>query len=370
MMTEKQHLGDTPPPVPADTRVPDSSRASGRFLYGLRRKFLQTLIRPEPTSPLPPADLVRKILVVQQERLGDLILAEPALRGLRIKYSHAERVLFAPVYAADLFAGSGWGACVDVSQWERLAGEADTFDLVIDLTGRLEIEWARRLKRAGFRNRIGFDRGGRGVFHTHPVPYPEIDVPTREMYLRITGLLDALPVDAVPRLPRGADRMKRGRDAWKGKGVKQPVVFMPGAHYPAQRWPLEKFHGVGKILLREGLDVAVICGPGEEGIGGALAHALNVPVVAAPPMRVFMDLLATASVAVCNNTGPLHLACALQVPTVSTMGPTVPWRWWPESDKECIVFRGGSNEVHGNLEQIDPDEVALAVLHLLENWRT
>ena len=236
----------------------------------------------------------------------------------------------------------------------------------MDFTGRVELKVARTLAKSGIPCRVGFNRGGRGVYHTVPLPFPDITVPMREVNLRLAQALGGDVKDTVPNLPTGTDRERRGLDAWASMKLKDPVALMPGAFYTAQRWPVSRFTEVGGALLRQNIDVAVICGPGEEELGERLSDSLDCPLVAAPSMTLLMDLLATSRAVVCNNTGTLHLAAALDVPTVSTMGPTVPWRFWPASHSESVVFRGGSNGPQGDLLRIDPLEVSTAVLHLLD----
>jgi ADP-heptose:LPS heptosyltransferase len=50
--------------------------------------------------------------------------------------------------------------------------------------------------------------------------------------------------------------------------------------------------------------------------------------------------LGDGKVFVGNNTGPLHLACALGTATVSVIGPTVPYRWWPLGKNHQVVNLG------------------------------
>jgi ADP-heptose:LPS heptosyltransferase len=69
---------------------------------------------------------------------------------------------------------------------------------------------------------------------------------------------------------------------------------MPGAHSPAQRWLLAGFAAVGRSLRQHRIDVAVICGAEEEGLGAALAQEIEVPLIAGPDMLSLMDLLATS----------------------------------------------------------------------------
>ncbi|MFH0882269.1 MAG: glycosyltransferase family 9 protein [bacterium] len=335
--------------------------------YALYGTWLK-ITHPSPPAPMiPAADQVKRLVAVQLERLGDLVLIEPALRALRLHYPKAQRVLIAPPGAGDLYAGTGWGEILAPQALEILRKtEEEPFDLAIDLTGRVEYRIAKTLAYSGISHRIGYNRAGRGIYHTIPLPWPEISLPMRRVYLALAQALGSTMSDSIPRLPRGDDRLQRGRDLWRDHRLNAPVVLLPGAHQSQQRWALGNFAAVGRALRKQGVEVAVVCGPDEEGFAGALAQEIEVPLVSGPTMSELMDLLATSQVAVCNNTGPMHLAAALGVPTISTMGPTIPWRWWPVSDAPTIVFRSGSQGPIADMRLIDPLEVAAAVLHLLD----
>ncbi len=361
------HFGDTLPRAPMRTRQPNAVRTLPIIAYAVYGAWLKTT-HPSPPAPMiPAADQVKRLLAVQLERLGDLVLIEPALRALRLLFPGAERVLIAPPAAKDLYAGTGWGEILPPDELEKLGKDRESsFDLAVDLTGRVEYRIARTLARSGIEHRIGYDRAGRGVYHTLPLLWPDISLPMRSVYLALAQALGSTMNDSVPRLPRGDDRLQRGRALWREHRIDSPVVLLPGAYQPQQRWALDNFAVAGRTLLKQGVETAVVCGPGEEGFAGALAQEIEVPLVSGPSMIELMDLLATSRVAVCNNTGPLHLAAALGVATISTMGPTIPWRWWPVSDAPAIVFRAGSQGAVADMKLIDPLEVAAAVLHLLE----
>lgn len=359
-------FGDSPPPPPDDKKQPLATRIPGRIVYGARAAWLRMthLRRPAPVVPAP--DQVRRLVAVQLEHMGDLILAEPTLRALRMHYPNAERVLIARDFARDLFAGSGWGEVWPERALTRLREEPGAFDVAVDLTGRVETRIARTLKKAQIPVRVGHDRGGRGVYHTIPRRWPGVHVPMRELYARLASSLGADVRDTLPRLPRDEARLERGWEAWSRLRIKDPVVLMPGAATQPQRWLVEKFAQVARSLKQAGAQVAVITGPGEDALGERIMEDAGVSFIQRPPVSELMDLLATSRVVLCNNTGPLHLAAALGVPTVSTMGPAVPWRWWPVSTAPTIVFRGGTWGPRGDLNAIDPLEVSAAVLHLLE----
>ena len=77
----------------------------------------------------------------------------------------------------------------------------------------------------------------------------------------------------------------------------------------------------------------------------------------------------------CNNSGPLHLAAALGVPTVSMMGPTDPVLWWPNGDDQIVIRKDagcgpcslGRCGPHKCMDLITVEEVFEKVRDLLES---
>jgi heptosyltransferase-2 len=66
-------------------------------------------------------------------------------------------------------------------------------------------------------------------------------------------------------------------------------------------------------------------------------HTPDVITIAGPPLRQFAALLEKCSIFLCNDSGPMHIAAALKVPTVAIFGPTDHVRWRPRSEKASIV---------------------------------
>ena len=86
-------------------------------------------------------------------------------------------------------------------------------------------------------------------------------------------------------------------------------------------------------------------------------------------LREFISVVSHCNLFLCNNSGPLHIATALNIPTVSTMGPTIPFHWWPRSDNhivlrkdmDCSPCKKGICETHECMELITTDDFLTAV---------
>ena len=103
------------------------------------------------------------------------------------------------------------------------------------------------------------------------------------------------------------------------------AVLHPGHGGGRQEWSPEAYAAVGDGLARRGLQVAITGSPAERARAEHLARAMGEPAIqlaGAASLRVLMGVLARASLFVSVSTGPMHLAGAMRVPTVTLFGPT------------------------------------------------
>jgi ADP-heptose:LPS heptosyltransferase len=184
------------------------------------------------------------------------------------------------------------------------------------------------------------------------------------------------PTYTVPdRDDREAESRLRHAGAWPGR---VRIAVHPGGTYPTQRWPLERFAEAARALAsrRDG-QVVVLCGPGEQAQATLLGELLGDVAVVATPGSVgdLAAALGRCDLLLANNSGPLHLAAAIGLPTVSTMGPTDPVRFWPwgrsqsvlrRDDLPCSPCTRGRCRSHECLRKIAAEEMVRAAESLLE----
>ncbi len=114
-----------------------------------------------------------------------------------------------------------------------------------------------------------------------------------------------------------------------------------GAEYgPAKRWPAAHFAELGKLLRAEGYQVWLV-GSAKDAEAGAEAARLSMgaclDLCGKTSLNEAVDLLASASVAVCNDSGLMHVAAALGKPLVALYGSSSPGFTPPLSHKACIL---------------------------------
>jgi heptosyltransferase I len=151
-----------------------------------------------------------------------------------------------------------------------------------------------------------------------------------------------LPVPRVE-LPQDveAERQIKQRLAEAGGGAF--AILNPGAGWGAKRWPAERYGRVARALAEDGVRAILNYGPGEEDL---VREAEAASQGAAKPMKCSISeliaLTRQARLFIGGDTGPLHLAAALQVPVVAIFGPTNPARngpYGPSNSAGNIVLR-------------------------------
>jgi ADP-heptose:LPS heptosyltransferase len=139
---------------------------------------------------------------------------------------------------------------------------------------------------------------------------------------------------------------------------RQGVVIHPGSGAERKNWPIERFMDLCGKLKAQGRLVRLVIGEVEkEKWGDATCQRLGeVAEMVSPATLVELaEVLANATQAVTNDSGPAHLAAVLGTPTLSLFGPTSdPVRWAPLGPHVEILAAG-------SLEAIQVHEVLARV---------
>jgi len=188
----------------------------------------------------------------------------------------------------------------------------------------------------GARRAVGFDRGDARVFLNEPVPQPALPLHETQIQLCLLKHLVAGRIDVVsaakPECHLTDAERAEGKALWTSWGLDAGSVALFVGARAEKRWPLESFLVLAGRLCAAGRRCVLFGGPAEK----ALVEGLGLPAGAllAPslPLRRFAAVLAQARAVVTADTGPMHLAVALGVPTVelflgSASWSSEPWRY-------------------------------------------
>jgi heptosyltransferase II len=139
----------------------------------------------------------------------------------------------------------------------------------------------------------------------------------------------SLPTEwPVPQLKVPTGEAERWRQV-NGLGGGPAIALAPGSVGVAKRWTY--YPEAARLLVEKGFDVWVVGGPGEKTQAQEIAAAggRRVRDLTSNDLRNGILAMATANVAISNDSGLMHIAAALGTPTMGIFGPTSPYLWAP-----------------------------------------
>ena len=150
-------------------------------------------------------------------------------------------------------------------------------------------------------------------------------------------------------------------------GIQNFVILNPGAGWGAKQWPPERYGEVARLLAARGLFPVINCGPGEEGLASAAESASSGSAVALSlPISELVALTRRARLFVGGDTGPMHLAAALNVPVVALFGPTDPARNGPYATQSIVLRDAASRTSLSHRHEPDPGLLAISVEQVVQ----
>jgi heptosyltransferase-2 len=262
-----------------------------------------------------------EILIVAPNWLGDAIMALPAIRDVRRHFANdtltiAARGSVAPIFRA--VHGIDRIAVLDRGpEFAQLKG-----DIGILLPNSFRSAWL--LRRAGVKERWGYRSDFRRMLLTKGIARPRRKVSFPEYYSNLvrafdvpTGPLTAR-LDPSPSTVAAARRLLEDR-GWTGD---RPLVgIAPGAAFGhAKRWLPARFAELSRTIAGDSGAQCVILGRTED--RDAVADISGIDLVGQTDLTMLMGIVAHCRALIANDSGALHLAAALGVPTVGLYGPT------------------------------------------------
>jgi heptosyltransferase-2 len=298
-----------------------------------------------------------RVLVREVNWLGDLVISLPALRAVRRRFATSHLAVLVRTELAGFFDGCEWideviafrrgaGIAGIANQW-RIVGEIRRFDLAILFPNSFSSALWTALARVP--RRIGYATDARGPLLTDRVR-PDADALTGHQanyWLRMvkqTIGADGDPADcAITAAPENRERIAAMLAARRKNPAAKLVAIAPAAAYgPAKEWPAEHYAALIDLMAARGIESVLIGAPAErERCERITASANGAPIVAAGETGVgeLITLLSLCDAFVGNDSGAMHLAGALGIPTVAIFGSTNPLRTGPMGPRVRVLWR-------------------------------
>ena len=293
-----------------------------------------------------------KILVVAPSWIGDTILAQPFFALLKRKHPAARIEVLAADWSAPLLArmaevdavinnpfGHGeFNFFARRTLGRRLAGADHSTAYV------LPNSWKSALVPffAGIPCRIGYQGEARYLLLNERHRLDTIRHP--QLVQRYAALAGPLPaVLPSPHLSSTMEQQQAARRALDLPPDVVPIIFCPGAEYgPAKRWPARHFAALARLIATPRHPVWLIGSDKDTAVGDEIAAASTgaaLNLCGRSTLEQAIDLIASASCVVSNDSGLMHVAAALGRPLVALYGSSSPAYTPPLSASATIVSR-------------------------------
>ena len=308
-------------------------------------KILDALLGRLMAATLPASGVTvavtepRRVIVIRPGGIGDAVLLAPALAAIRKRYPAADITVLAERRNAAIF-----GLCPAVDQVllydqprELLTAIRGRFDVVIDTE-----QWHRLsavvARLAASPVKIGYGTNERARLLTHPVAYSHDDYEALSFFnlLKPLGITapDSVPVPFL--FPANDDR-HRATELLAPMAGREYVVIFPGASIPERRWGAGRFAELARCLEREGRAVVMVGGREDAVDGELIAGATGLNLAGRTSLPGTAAVIEGAALLVSGDSGVLHIAAGLGVPTVSLFGPGRQNKWGPRGSGHLVI---------------------------------
>jgi heptosyltransferase-2 len=299
----------------------------------------------------------QRVLVVQPNWIGDAVMATPTLRAIRELYPSAQISYLLRRYVKPMYTGMPWAdklITYRTGKTKAKAGKGQFFDLAARLRPRKfdlaillpnSFKAALVCKMAGIDRIIGYERDGRGFLLSDKLlPVKDrgkyLPTPIVKYYLGLAHYLGSthrslkLELFVTESEKREAEevltRAGLGPDTHRpaAGGLAPLVMINPGAQYGAAKcWLPEYFAMLADRFIDElGATVLISGAPRErpivDAINRQMKHAAIDLARAGCTLGSLKEIVRRCDLMVTNDTGPRHIAAAMDVPVVTVFGPT------------------------------------------------
>lgn len=327
----------------------------------------------------------KKILVIKLRAIGDVLLSTPVLENLRARYPDAVIDVLTERFASDVVCENPFINSVIAFDRKRESSfsllqrvRTAHYSLVLDLFCNPRTAFITFT--SGARVRVGFPFRFRGYAYTVKV------VPRGGDVHNVHFNLDALRAISIPvmtdrpifRLSFGA--LQFADDWYRTLPVQKKMLIgvNAGGGWISKRWGVKQFAAFADMTA-ERLDAVIVVfwGPGEEHDAQELANSMKHNSFLMPKTTLQQSAACTQRCAyfVSNDSGPMHIAAALGVPTLGIFGPTNPnlqgpfghQHVWVRNEKLACLGCNVTTCAIGNMcmSELTPDTVYQAFEQLI-----
>ncbi|MBI5379174.1 MAG: glycosyltransferase family 9 protein [Nitrospirae bacterium] len=324
------------------------------LLTGLQLIFRAvTRLRPEVAAPFNP-EAIRRILLFNTTAIGDTLLSTPAIRAVRKGFPRAYIVALASPSAREVLLHNPF-----LDEILLHPGRVN-FPYVFRLPGLLRALRSRRFGLAiifhandpdaaplaylsGAPYRMGWRESRLSFLFTHPVPSRRSGVHAVDLRLRNLEELGIASQGRDLEIFLQPEEEERGRLMARRLGLEgRPFIAVhPFGNKQNRWWPEPHVTVLARRLIDVyGVQVLVVGGPKEAAIANRMVDQAKVKSLAGrSTIRETAALLKRCVLMISTDSGPMHLAQALDLPTLALYGPSDPVLTGPTRPHSLVIAK-------------------------------
>lgn len=305
---------------------------------------------------------LKRILIVRTDRIGDVVLSTPVITAARSAFPDAYIAIIVSPQTEEIVRGNPYLNEVivydkkmkhrSILQTLRFAIwlKGKRFDLALILHSTNRVNLISFL--AAIPKRVGYARGKLDFLLTDKLEYTKRlgEKHESEYSLDLLRSLGIEPESSPLVMPvkkeceKDIDRLLREAGLKEGKKF---IALHPGASCISKMWPRENFARTADILIEKfDVQVALVSSPEQVRIGEGLRNLMkNKPLFLCgrTSLGQLAALLKKALLFISNDSGPVHIACAVGIPVISIFGRNEkglsPTRWRPLDSKSVVLHK-------------------------------
>ncbi len=341
---------------------------------------------------------IEKILILRFSSLGDVILTTPVIGALKTKFPQSKiffltKAQYADVLSADprifsLIEFDPISRHKGVSGFLKLIKELRTndFDLLVDLHANLRSFFVRHMIKSKIKLKYS-KRWLSRFLMVHFKFFKTKSIHTVDSYLKVLKNIQIYAPERNPLIFLRQDDVEFSNHFLLEQEVEKDDIVVgmhPGARWKTKRWDEWKFEQVCRSLINRYNYKIMLLGDIEDKklIEEIKKDLPDIKLIKAVdlPLGKFMSLIKRCDCLITNDSGPMHIASALQVPVVVIFGPTHPKLGFaplgPENVVICADVKCSPCSLHGEkrckkksrecMDLIQPEMVTEAVEKLLQ----
>lgn len=307
-------------------------------------------------------DMEKEFLIIRLSSIGDVLHCTPVAAGLKEKWPDCRITWLVGAVSADVIRCNPYVdevivwpreefeksfRCFDFhrawSLWRQLRDTLSqrSFFAVLDIHGLFLTGVIAGMPQSSLRIGMKGTREGNSLFMTKTAAAGGLHI--TERYLGVLSLLGITDCRQLMTLVVPEKSREFGDEILRQlSGEKKIAVLAPGTTWPAKTWPARCYAELAALLYPD-FHILLCGGKADKAAGAEIEEKAAVPVtnvIGRTGLLELAGILAGADILIAGDTGPLHMAAALGIPTAAVFGPTNPAVYAPRGPQHVVLTAG------------------------------